>query len=87
VFALGRESEQFREARLVNLAQWAFAVRLNPFGMFLTQCFVDLALEGNESLDFARKSWRSVRFHGESIGKNQRAATTRAWDFEVLLPR
>ena len=87
MFALRRESEQSREARLVNLAHRAFAVRLNPFGMFLSQCFVDLALEVNVSLDFARKGWRSVRFHGNSIGKNQLAARTRAWDFEVILQR
>ena len=55
--------------------------------MFLTQRFVDLALKVNVSPDFARKSWRSVRFHGNSIGKNQLAARTRAWDFEVLLQR
>ena len=63
MFAVGRKSEQFREARLVDLAQWAFAIRLNPFGMFLTQRFVDLALKVNVSPDFARKSWRSVRLH------------------------
>jgi hypothetical protein len=31
--------------------------------MFLTQRVVDLALKVNVFLDFARKDWRSVRFH------------------------
>ena len=63
MFALRRESEQSREARLVNLAHRAFPIRLNPFGMFLTQRVVDLALKVNVFLDFARKDWKSVSFH------------------------
>ena len=49
--------QQFHEAH------GGFAIWLDPFGMFLTQRVVDLALKVNVFLDFARKDWRSVRFH------------------------
>ena len=65
-----RESfELFRETRLVKNHTWGFAIWLDPFGMFLTQRVLDLALKVNVFLDFARKDWRSVRFHQQqSIG-------------------
>ena len=72
MFALGRKSEQARETRLVNLAHRAFAVRLNPFGMFLPQRVVDLALKVNVFLDFARTHWRSIRFHHQDHRKQSR---------------
>jgi len=51
--------------------------------MFLTQRVVDLALKVNVFLDFARKDWRSVRFHQQqSIGGEDACV-----GFEVLLPR
>ena len=55
--------ELFRETRLVKITHGGFAIWLDPFGMFLTQRVVDLALKVNVFLDFARKDWRSVRFH------------------------
>jgi hypothetical protein len=42
--------------------------------MFLTQRVVDLALKVIVFLDFARKHWRSVRFHPETIGSNQQGS-------------
>ena len=55
--------ELFRETRLVRITHGGFAICLDPFGMFLAQRVVDLALKVNVFLDFARKDWRSVRFH------------------------
>ena len=73
-----RESfELFRETRLVKITHGGFAIWPDPFGMFLTQRVVDLALKVNVFLDFARKDWRSVRFHqqydrGQSIRQRRR---------------
>ncbi len=47
MFLLRRKTEEFREARFVSLAHGTIAIRLNPFGMFLAQRYVDLVLELN----------------------------------------
>jgi len=63
IFAWGSKTEQFCETRLVNLTHRTFTVWFNPFRMFLKQCFVDLLLKLNVSLDFAREDWSNVRLH------------------------
>ena len=59
-----RESiELFRETHLIRITHGGFAIWLDPIAMFLTQRVVDLAPKVNVFLDFAKKDWRSVRFH------------------------
>jgi hypothetical protein len=65
VFAVGRKTQQFCEARFVSLAHGTVAIGLNPFGMFPEQRFVNLPLKLNIRLDFLRSPSRSVRLHGQ----------------------
>ena len=65
VFAVGRKTQQFCEARFVSFAHWTLAIRLNPFGMFPEQGFVHLPLKPNIRLDFLSSPSRSVRLHGQ----------------------
>ena len=83
--------EQFYQTRLVRITHGAFAIWLDPFGMFLTQRVVDLALKLNVLLDSARKDWRSVGFHQQhhrrqSIGSEDACVGFCSATPEVICP-
>jgi hypothetical protein len=60
-----RNAEEFYEARFVRIAQGAFAVWLDPFGMLDPQIVVNLLPKLGVGVDLVRHShWLGERFKG-----------------------
>jgi hypothetical protein len=62
-----RNAEQFYEARFVRIAQGAFAIWLDPFGMLDPQIVVNLLPKLGVGVDFVRRRhWLGERFKGDA---------------------
>ena len=53
-FRSHRSADQVREARLVRIARWTFAVSLDPLGMLGPQVVVNLLLELGVCVDLVK---------------------------------
>src|SRR6187551_1818529 len=66
--------EHFREARVVRITLWGFAIWLDPFGMLDPQIIVNLLLEFGVGVDFViHGNWIGERFKCGAARFSQRA--------------
>ena len=67
MFARGRKTEQFCEARFVRFARGTIASGLDPLGVLRAQGVMDLPLKLNvRSSDFGRGPRKRARFHTQT---------------------